>query len=233
MAVKRLTIPEIGEVALHKRRGSRSIRMYIRGDTIKVTLPYLVSYNRALKFIADKHDWILQNRKPTTVFSDSMTIGKQHSIQIKRATGIESVRTRVTADKIVISVPNNTDYYAGPVQTRIQKAAERALLIQSKELLTSRVKDLAFLNGIDFKSISYKKMTGRWGSCDSNKNLTFNIYLIQLPWKLIDYVIIHELAHITHHNHSKNFWSLVLAMSPDFKECRKQIKQFHPQIIMS
>ena len=75
-------------------------------------------------------------------------------------------------------------------------------------------------------SISYRKNKRTWGSCNYKNGLNFNILLMKFPIELMEYVIIHELAHIQHKNHSKKFWELVESYCPDYKKREKIFKSF-------
>ncbi len=75
-------------------------------------------------------------------------------------------------------------------------------------------------------SIKYRKNKRTWGSCNYKNGLNFNILLMKFPIELMEYVIIHELAHIKHKNHSKNFWDLVEDFCPDYKQREKIFKNF-------
>ena len=75
-------------------------------------------------------------------------------------------------------------------------------------------------------SISYRKNKRTWGSCNYKNGLNFNILLMKFPIELMEYVIIHELAHIQHKNHSKKFWNLVEFYCPDYKKREKKFKNF-------
>ena len=75
-------------------------------------------------------------------------------------------------------------------------------------------------------SISYRKNKRTWGSCNYKNGLNFNILLMKFPIELMEYVIIHELAHIKHKNHSKKFWDLVEIHCPDYKQREKIFKNF-------
>ena len=69
-------------------------------------------------------------------------------------------------------------------------------------------------------------MTTRWGVCNiKNHNVTLNYNLSKYDIKCLDYVIVHELSHFIHHNHSKEFWSLVEKYYPKYKECKKMLKE--------
>ena len=75
-------------------------------------------------------------------------------------------------------------------------------------------------------SIKYRKNKRTWGSCNYKNGLNFNILLMKFPIELMEYVIIHELAHIQHKNHSKKFWNLVEFYCPDYKKREKIFKSF-------
>ena len=75
-------------------------------------------------------------------------------------------------------------------------------------------------------SIKYRKNKRTWGSCNYKNGLNFNILLVQFPLEVIEYIVIHELAHIKHKNHSKAFWSLVSKYCSDYKRREKVLKSF-------
>ena len=76
------------------------------------------------------------------------------------------------------------------------------------------------------RKVSFRKAKTRWGSCSDVNNISLNIALTALPQTLSDYIIIHELAHIKHKNHSKDFWNLVAQYYPDHKEARRRLKDY-------
>lgn len=75
-------------------------------------------------------------------------------------------------------------------------------------------------------SLKYRKNKRTWGSCNYKNGLNFNILLMKFPIELMEYVVIHELAHIKHKNHSKKFWDLVEEFCPDYKQREKIFKSF-------
>lgn len=74
--------------------------------------------------------------------------------------------------------------------------------------------------------ISFRRYKSRWGCCDGNKKITFNFILLMLPPELQRYVIVHELCHTVHMNHSKKYWELVAEIEPDYLAERKRLKNF-------
>ena len=79
--------------------------------------------------------------------------------------------------------------------------------------------------GVDYGRITIREQKTRWGSCSSKGNLNFNWKLVLLAPELLDYVVVHELAHRREMNHSKNFWKIVEAELPDYREQRRRLKE--------
>lgn len=75
-------------------------------------------------------------------------------------------------------------------------------------------------------SLSFRKNKRTWGSCNYKNGLNFNILLMKFPIEVMKYVIVHELAHIKHKNHSSDFWSLVAVYCPNYKEIERNFKNF-------
>ena len=101
---------------------------------------------------------------------------------------------------------------------------------QASLLIPERVKFFAELHQLRYEKINITSARTRWGSCSSKNTLSFSWRLILTPPEVIDYVIIHELAHTVHHNHSKRFWNLVEKLLPDYKERRKRLQRYGQQV---
>lgn len=80
------------------------------------------------------------------------------------------------------------------------------------------------ITGLKPTKVSYRKAKSRWGSCSGRGNVSLNTALVKLPMECIEYVIVHELCHLKHHNHSKDFWNEVAKYLPDFVVLRKKLK---------
>ncbi len=88
-----------------------------------------------------------------------------------------------------------------------------------------RVKFYAPQMGVTYNNITIRNQKGRWGSCSSKGNLNFNYRLHYLPQELMDYVVVHELAHRVYMNHSGEFWNLVGQYHKEYKESRRQLRE--------
>lgn len=111
-----------------------------------------------------------------------------------------------------------------PNQKNILRCYDDFYKIFSQNHLTSRTQHYSQIMGLNYKEIKLKKMRSRWGSCSSDKVITFNTQLVKLKKEQIDYVVVHELAHLVHMNHSKYFHDLVESYFPDSKRVKKDIK---------
>lgn len=96
---------------------------------------------------------------------------------------------------------------------------------EAKEKITERVELFAKKFGLTFRKVKINSARRRWGSCSTTGNLNFSWRLVRTPLFVIDYVVIHELAHLEHKNHSPDFWKSVQAMYPDTKMARRWLKE--------
>lgn len=224
-------IPDVGPVRISKKRGVKriSLRLHSSGE-VRVTQPFYLPFSAGVYFAKTHSDWIgKQKAKHETLrIYDGMMIGKQLTLQLVDAPAIS---TRVTSTVIYVKAPkhyletDHPDYILAA-----KKAIKRALVKEAKELLPERVMLLADQHGYQYRSSKVKPMKTRWGSCSHLKDLTFNCYLMMLPWDIIDYVIAHELSHTKYMNHSAAFWDEVALSTPNYKERKRDLKQLQPKV---
>jgi len=102
---------------------------------------------------------------------------------------------------------------------------------QAKQWIVERTKHLAVSHQLHYEKIRITSARTRWGSCSSRNTLSFSWRLMLTAPEVIEYVIIHELAHTVHHNHSKRFWNLVEKLLPDNQKLRKRLKDYGKQVL--
>ena len=109
-------------------------------------------------------------------------------------------------------------------------AKKKILMKKAKDYLPYRLEYYAKLYGYNYDKCRLSHAATRWGSCSSTRTISLNIGLMQIPEPLRDYVIIHELAHLNHMDHSEAFWREVGSHDPRYKEHRKKLKMFSPGV---
>lgn len=117
-----------------------------------------------------------------------------------------------------------------PATQRARDAKKKILMKKAKEYLPYRLEYYAKLYGYRYDKCRLSHAATRWGSCSSNRTISLNIGLMQVPEVLRDYVIIHELAHLNHMDHSDAFWREVGSHDPRYKEHRAKLKKFSPGV---
>jgi predicted metal-dependent hydrolase len=229
VASKEFIIPDLGTVTIYKRRGAKNIRLSVNSDgKIRATMPTWLPYQAGLVFVQQKKAWLLsQSQRPTLKNGDR--IAKYHTLRIYSKVGIAKLQTRLTATEAAVYYPLGATSQA--IQEAAHSVSKRAAKAEGEQLLPKRLKDLAVKHGFSYKEVQIRHLKTRWGSCSSLHNITLNYYLMQLPWELIDYVLIHELSHTRELNHSAAFWQEVEGCLSDYKERRKQLKNYQPSLL--
>lgn len=113
-----------------------------------------------------------------------------------------------------------------PDMTAQQKQAlEKRFRQAAAEYIPARVTYYHQFTGGSFQRITIRAQKTRWGSCSSRGTLSFNWRLMLAPPRVLDYVVVHELCHLKHMDHSRNFWNAVAEIMPDYKEHKKWLKE--------
>ncbi len=108
---------------------------------------------------------------------------------------------------------------------RIQEMLEKWYRKKGKEVFAERANFYAARLHTSFERIYIKDQKSRWGSCSNHRNMNFNWRLLMMPCEILDYCVVHELAHTIEMNHSKDFWKIVAMEFPKYKEVRKYLKE--------
>lgn len=232
MASKEYVHQEFGPVTITKRRGSKSVRLRVTPDgTIKITLPPWVPYSAGLAFLEQKRAWVTSELgSRSAVLEPGQMIGRDHILQFIPDDASVSCRVRTTTSAVRVHHPVSCSVYDHSVQAAAVRGSKKALQQQAEASLPNRLKQLSELTGLSYESVSIRQLKSRWGSCSSSKHVTLNYFLMVLPDALVDYVLIHELAHTQYMNHSRDFWNLVGTFIADVPAMRRQMRQYQPSV---
>lgn len=232
MASSELQDPEFGAVTIRRTKLARSIKLKVdpRG-TIIISMPPRAPLFLARTLINQSRPQIRKHLTSAQVDEATLLngdlIGKSHRLVLTEGADYNS---RLAGTELHVTIPLGVDPQSTPAQHFIKEAALKALRTQAKAYLTRRLEALADEHGFAYKNIRFSNAGTRWGSCSSSGTISLNIWLMQLQFPLIDYVLVHELCHTRQMNHSPQFWAEVEAILPDFKLRRKLLKAQRPYL---
>lgn len=233
-ASKTFQLPDLGEVKLTKYKGSRHIRIRVHESSqVTVTLPYYSTYDEALNLVEHKKSWILENLQRTQVIKSIPIESFKTKFRELELIPCEVLKAskRISPTKIKVYFPETTPINDAELQTLIRAGIEDALRKEAKQYLPGRLAELATKHGLKYKQVRIKNTKTRWGSCSPENNVNLCSHLMKLPDELIDYVILHELAHIIEKNHSEKFWLLLSSfLGTDAKLFDKKLKFYRTSL---
>lgn len=229
MPFKTIELPQVGAVRLYKRKGSRHIRLSVGSNgSVRVTLPAWAPYRLGAEFALSKRDWIIARKPVLPVLTEGKQIGKTHRLTFIQEQHRGKISTRLQGSMIRVFMPHDSAINSAEVQRAATKAAVRALQSEAERLLPIRLRQLALQHGFSYREVRIKQLKGRWGSCSQQGDITLNCFLMQLPWEVVDYVLLHELMHTRIMAHGPAFWNELARYIPDLSQVRKQARQYQP-----
>lgn len=193
------------------------------GD-IKVKAPKATSYDFIESVLEKKGDWInekvamLYQRRELIKKDQILFLGKYYKLTCHYH---ESERIQVAKidDELIIKLSEDTP------SDHMKMALEKFYKVHLKKVIDDRIKLYETQIKGKYKKISIRNQKTRWGSCSSSGTISFNYRLLMAPLEIIDYIIVHELCHLDHMNHSKSYWKTVYKIMPDYKERQEWLKQ--------
>ena len=232
MAFKQFKLDDQISVVVYKRSASRNLRLTMSHDgQAKVSIPRWAPYRAGVQFARARLDWIKQQQPLPVYLKDGQAIGKAHRMQFTASQAQTKPSSRIRSTVVEVKYPPLMSLTDPELQATARRACVRALRKQAEELLPQRLQQLAQKHGYSYKQVTIKQMKSRWGSCDQYKNINLNLYLMQLPWDLIDYVLLHELTHTVVLKHGPEFWQAMSSAQPKTAEYRKQMRAHRPVLV--
>ena len=198
-----LILSAVNDNYIIQRKKVKHARITVHPDLrVKITIPLRYSDSDVLLFLAEKADWI---NKHVSHFSED-----QEKYLSLEACEIEFLGKPFRPDFDITKKIFLQAWYKD----------------QAKQYFGKRIAELAVEFGYSFSKVSIRDAKTRWGSCSMKKNISLNWRLMKAPQEIIDYVILHELAHTVVFNHSKAFWAKLAETYPDYKSARIWLKRF-------
>ncbi|MFT6557896.1 M48 family metallopeptidase [Sneathiella sp.] len=209
------------DVPLVLRRSARAKRLKIRVEanrSVTVVLPRGISDATALSFVEKEHRWVLAQLAKIDApvpFSDA---------EMVPVLGREYILRHCPDRRGVVSIEGREILVCGQrahMARRFEDWAKRHI----RSLILEKVTEYAEKAGVSFGRITVKDQKSRWGSCSSAGNLNFSWRLIFMPEFVVDYIVCHEVCHLVHLNHSRDFWRLNRRLCPDTEKAKAWLKE--------
>ncbi len=223
---------EFGAITVRRSARATQVRLRVAPDgTLRASMPVyapLFLLKRLVKSSRPQLRKMLSQSQPESSYSDGQQIGKSHTLIVKR--GAPKLAATRNKQHIIVDLPDDRSLNDPEVVRKVRDESLIALRVEAKSYLPKRLQFLANQLGFSYNKVRFSHASSRWGSCSSEKTISLNIALMKLPFELIDYVLIHELAHTVELNHSEEFWNLVAVGDPLYKQHRKALKEEAPSI---
>ncbi len=201
------------------RAKRKTICITVKTDlTVEVRAPEKMKLSDIESFVYSKQRWIekaverMESAKPA-----DFTYGSTIPFNGLELAVTASKQKRPTISEGMLLVPE------GLTENELKNKTVEFYKAQAKRILPGKVKKFSAETGIKYSSLLINSAKTHWGSCTSDR-LHLSCFLMAAPEEIIDYVIIHELAHTVHHNHSAAFWALVEKHCPDYIQKRNELK---------
>jgi predicted metal-dependent hydrolase len=208
---------------VRSERARRYILRLGRNDEARVTVPRRGTFKEALKFAQRQTHWLekqLAHRKLHPPAPSTWTLGTQILFRGEPAV-LERAGSAVRAGTEIVASSGEGDLKPA-VEAHFRRLAAREL--------PARVFELAAQYGFHVSRVTVRSQRSRWGSCSRRGHISLNWRLVQTPVSVRDYIILHELAHLRHMNHSQRYWEEVSRLCPGYQEAEGWLKS-HPNLL--
>jgi predicted metal-dependent hydrolase len=219
---------------------AKRISITISQGQVKVTVPKGVNFEAAKPFIQSKQTWILkhiqkyqdflaQQSKKNSVEQNSKTeqnrflyLGQTYPLKIVKVNN-PLMEIDFGGEGLLALMPKSIPQAEWPQV--IAKQMLKWYKEQARTIFTEKLQYYAELMGLRYNQLRIKEQKTKWGSCSGRKNINLNWRVIMAPSEVINYLIIHELAHLRFMNHSPEFWQLVASYLPEYSYWRKWLRE--------
>lgn len=229
-----ITDAEFGEITVRRSHLARQVSLKVAPNgQLRISLPTyapLLAAKMLIKSSRPRIRKLLSEHQQGHYYTHDQSIGKSHHLIIETQPTLTEPIIKRSGTHILVKLPPSTDITTPAIQQRIREVVITALRKEAKSYLPRRLKFLAEEHDFSYQTVKLTHASSRWGSCSSRGTISLNIALMNLPFELLDYVLIHELAHTRQMNHSDAFWREVAAIDPAYKTHRAALKNHTPHV---
>ncbi len=217
------------------KRAKRYLLKINRCGNAELVIPFYHSYKEAKFFIKgneEKITLILKKLKKNCPVKNlinykSHYITPYSSIHITNGSE-EATKVLKNGDQWIISLQQGNSIHSEETQFVLKQHINQILKKEATTYLPKRLSCLSSLHQLSFTGLTIRNNKTVWGSCTRTNKINLNLQLMRLPSHLIDYIILHELAHIKEKNHGSGFWHFLSQLDPEAKIHAKELRQYSP-----
>jgi predicted metal-dependent hydrolase len=220
---------ELGKIEIQRNARARRLRITIKPDHLRLTLPPYATQQEGLDFLNLMREKIKQKQqkiqKTIRCIDEKKPLKTLTFITAVQPSDREKVFFCLKNNILHIEYPKNENPCTETMQTVFRKGVDFFLRKEAKRILPSRLRQLAELHGFKYSDVKIQSSKTRWGSCSGRKSINLSYFLLTLPPHLIDYVLLHELCHTVEMNHGERFWKLMDKVTDNHAQAlRREIK---------
>ena len=199
---------------------SRHVRMSLTPEGLRVSAPVRLPQSEVDRAVASKERWLLRHsdmlvpRAPAALVDGMPLPFLDGEVELGvRAAGRASVAFRPEEGRITVALPGGAD-----ATERVRELVERGYRAVAREWFAWACEHFGAQVGARPASVSVRDPRTRWGSCSARGTVSLSWRLMMAPARVAEYVVVHELAHLVHLDHSRDFWRLVARVRPDHRQ---------------
>lgn len=223
---------ELGKIVVIRNKRAKNVIARKKQNHIQLTVPYLFSLKRISTVLNSLRPKLLELKPPKThVITENSVIETFSFVaRISRTHLVQNLQMKLKDRELIVFIPSGFDLEQESSQLIVKEMIRSALRHEAKRILPPKTRFFAEKFNLQVNSVKINKSVSRWGSCSQKKNINFSFYLLLLPEKFIDYVVLHELAHTVEMNHSENFWKLLSSFcGEDAKAISKSLRKYRSE----
>jgi predicted metal-dependent hydrolase len=211
------------------RSKRRTAAIHIKNGSMEVRAPIKMPKRDIDRFVASKEKWITERLMQSQTYAEQR---EAFSLDYGDAVTFRGTDYPLTAKAGNHAGFDGRRFYLPPALSpeQIKPTVVQIYRRLAKQYLTERVEHYAKLMNATPTAVKINGAKTRWGSCSAKKSLNFSWRLVMADDAVIDYVVVHELAHTTEMNHSARFWAIVAGVLPDCKERQKRLKALQKRL---
>ncbi len=223
------------EYSVRRSDRARRARIQVSADGVEVVVPRRLPMHEVEPFIAEKRPWIertlrrireAEAERPAAELEDGGQVpylGETLLLRVKVEPGRSRAHVARRGDVLVVKV-------AAPGSGAVAEALDGWYRRQARAEVEPRLDAACARAGTSYSRLSIRAQRTRWASCSSSGAMSFNWRLLLAPAEILDYVVEHEVCHLSIHDHSSRFWKLLAARMPEYREHERWLKRHGPSL---